>query len=85
MSGLATRVAPKREDRLRSCIAYGGTLCGLKEKLGCGCLNDGEREFSQGSICLMLPGIAMLNSLPDNVNLLHGAVGCGVCSHSQNA
>jgi nitrogenase molybdenum-iron protein alpha chain len=33
----------------------------------------------------MLPGIAMLNSLPDNVNLLHGAVGCGVCSHSQNA
>jgi nitrogenase molybdenum-iron protein alpha chain len=48
-------------------------------------MNDGDREFTQGSICLMLPGIAMLNSLPDNVNLLHGAVGCGVCSHSQNA
>jgi nitrogenase molybdenum-iron protein alpha chain len=85
MSGLVTKVAPKREDRLHSCIAYGGSLCGIREKLGCGCLNDGEREFSQGSICLMLPGIAMLNSLPDNVNLLHGAVGCGVCSHSQNA
>ena len=85
MSGLVTKTAPKREDRLRSCIACGGSLCGIREKLGCGCLNDGEREFSQGGICLMLPGIAMLNSLPDNVNLLHGAVGCGVCSHSQNA
>ncbi|AEF80955.1 nitrogenase component 1 [Leadbettera azotonutricia] len=85
MSNLPTKVAPKREDRLKSCITFGGTLCSLRQELGCGCLNDGEREFSQGNICLMLPGIAMLNSLPDNVNLLHGAVGCGVCSHSQNA
>jgi nitrogenase molybdenum-iron protein alpha chain len=85
MSGLPTTVAPKREDRLHACIAYGGTLGGIKEQTRCGCMSDGEREFTQGSICLMLPGIAMLNSLPDNVNLLHGAVGCGVCSHSQNA
>ena len=85
MSGLVAKVAPKREDRLKACVGYGGTLCGLRKKLGCGCLKDGEREFSQGNICLMLPGIAMINSLPDNVNLLHGAVGCGVCSHSQNA
>lgn len=85
MGGLPTKVAPKREDRLHACIAYGGTLCGIKNQTRCGCMSDGEREFTQGSICLMLPGIAMLNSLPDNVNLLHGAVGCGVCSHSQNA
>jgi nitrogenase molybdenum-iron protein alpha chain len=85
MSSISTKTAPKREDRLKACIAWGGNLCGLREKLGCGCLNDGERQFSQGNICLMLPGLAMLNSLPDNVNLLHAAVGCGVCSHSQNA
>lgn len=27
----------------------------------------------------------MMNSLPDNVVLLHSALGCGSCSHSQNA
>lgn len=79
------REPPKREDRLKSAITYGGTLCGLAKKTrGC-CLNDGERGFSQGSICLLLPGIAILNSLPDNVVLLHGAIGCGGCAHSQNA
>ncbi|MDR1143295.1 MAG: nitrogenase [Spirochaetaceae bacterium] len=85
MAALDTKTAPKREDRLHSRISYGGTLCGLKKRLSCGCFGDSDRSFSQGSICLMLPAIAMINSLPDNVNLLHGAVGCGVCSHSQNA
>ncbi|MDR1932192.1 MAG: nitrogenase component 1 [Spirochaetales bacterium] len=85
MSYLATKQAPKREDRLHSCITFGGTLCGFHKLAGGGCFQDGNREFSQGSICLLLPGIAMINSLKDNVNLLHGAVGCGVCSHSQNA
>jgi nitrogenase molybdenum-iron protein alpha chain len=33
----------------------------------------------------LLPGIAILNSIPDNVVLLHGAIGCGACAHSQNA
>lgn len=77
--------APKREERLHSCIAYGGTLCGLAEKAGCGCMEDGDRAFTQGSICLLLPALGMINSLPGNVTLLHGAVGCGACSHSQNA
>jgi len=77
---------PKREERLGACIVYGGTLRGLTEKGGACCrLNDGGRRFQQGSICLLLPGIAILNTLPNNVNLVHGAVGCGVCSHSQNA
>lgn len=76
---------PKREDRLNACIAHAGTICGLAKK-GKGCLTqDGERGFSQGSICLLLPALAMLNSLPDNVVLLHSALGCGSCSHSQNA
>ncbi|MDR1930244.1 MAG: nitrogenase component 1 [Treponema sp.] len=85
---LSAKEAPKREDRLKSRIAYGGTLvsaCGIFCGKGGGCGADANRTFSQGSICLMLPGISMINTLKDNVNLLHGAVGCGVCSHSQNA
>jgi len=82
---LDNKEPPKREDRLKACITYGGTLCGLaKKSRGC-CMNDGDRGFTQGSICLMLPGLAMINSLPDNVVLLHGAIGCGACAHSQNA
>jgi nitrogenase molybdenum-iron protein alpha chain len=78
--------APKREDRLEgTCITYGGTLCGAAQKAGCGCLVDGTREFSQGSICLLLPGLAMIANIPGNVILLHGAIGCGVCLLSQNA
>ncbi len=85
MSYLDHREPPKREDRLKACITYGGTLCGLAKKTGGCCMDDGERGFTQGSICLLLPGLAMLNSLPDNVVLLHGAIGCGSCAHSQNA
>lgn len=77
--------APKREERLKACITYGGTLCGLAGRAGRGCMDDGQREFTQGSICLLLPALAMIHSFPDNVTLLHGAVGCGACSHSQNA
>lgn len=85
MSYLDNKEPPKREDRLKACITYGGTLCGLKKKTGGCCLNDGERGFTQGTICLLLPGIAILNSIPGNLVLLHGAIGCGSCAHSQNA
>lgn len=85
LSYLDSKEPPKREDRLKACIAYGGTLCGLANRSRRCCMNDGNRRFSQGSICLMLPGLAMINSLPDNVVLLHGAIGCGSCTHSQNA
>jgi nitrogenase molybdenum-iron protein alpha chain len=87
MSHIDLKTPPKREDRLKACIAHGGTICGLAGKGGKkSCLqNDGERSFTQGSICLLLPALAMLNTLPENVVLLHSAVGCGSCSHSQNA
>ncbi|MDR2296534.1 MAG: nitrogenase component 1 [Clostridiales Family XIII bacterium] len=85
MNYLKEKQAPKREDRLNTCITYGGTLCGIAERAGCGCLDDGRRGFSQGSICLLLPGLAMIANIPDNLILLHGAVGCGVCLLSQNA
>ncbi|HWQ73986.1 MAG TPA: hypothetical protein VN441_01610 [Syntrophomonas sp.] len=86
MNYMQNKEPPKRETRLGACIVYGGTLYDLAGKgRSCACLQDGNRSFSQGSICLLLPGISILNTLPDNVNLVHGAVGCGACSHSQNA
>lgn len=87
MSHIDLKTPPKREDRLNACIAHGGTICemaGAKGKKSC-LHNDGERAFTQGSICLLLPALAMLNTLPDNVVLVHSAIGCGSCSHSQNA
>jgi nitrogenase molybdenum-iron protein alpha chain len=85
MSYLDNKEPPKREERLKASITYGGNICGLAKKgKGC-CLDDQDRSFTQGSICLLLPGLAMLNSIPDSVVLLHGAIGCGSCSLSQNA
>ncbi len=85
MSYLDNKEPPKREDRLQARIAYGGSICGLAKGKQGGCIADQERSFTQGSICLLLPGLAMLNSLPDSVVILHGAIGCGSCAHSQNA
>ncbi|HEY8462831.1 MAG TPA: nitrogenase component 1 [Bacillota bacterium] len=85
MSYLENKEPPRREERLKANITYGGPLCGLTKKSGGCCLANGDRTFTQGSICLLLPALAMLNSLPDSVVLLHGAIGCGSCSHSQNA
>lgn len=86
MSHLDQKTPPKREDRLNACIAHGGTICELAKGKGKkSCLqNDGDRSFTQGSICLLLPALAMLNTLPDNVVLIHSAIGCGSCTHSQN-
>lgn len=85
MSYIDEKVAPKREERLGACIALGGTACELKKKFGGGCLQDGDRGFCQGSICQLLPGTAILNSIPDSVVIVHGSLGCGGAGHSQNA
>jgi len=90
MSYFDNKVPPKREDRLKAVIAHQDSIGGLAKRCdgkgGKSCLiDDGERGFTQGSICLMLPALAMLNTLPDNVVLLHSAIGCGSCTHSQNA
>ncbi|MTV48269.1 nitrogenase [Heliobacillus mobilis] len=84
MSFLDQKEPPRREERLGACIAMSDTVGTLAKKKSC-LLDDGERAFSQGSICLMLPALAILNSIPDSVVLVHGANGCGSCSHSQNA
>ena len=84
MSYLDRAIPPTRESRLNPCITFGGTICGLAGKGGKGCLQSAERSFSQGSICLLIPALAIINSLPDTAVLLHGAAGCGTITHSQN-
>lgn len=85
MSYIDEKVAPKREERLGACIEFGGTACQLKSKFGGGCLKNSSRGFCQGSICQLLPGTAILNSIPDSVVIVHGSIGCGGAGHSQNA
>ena len=85
MSYFDQKEPPKREDRLNACIAHGNTICGLASRKNCRCFNDGDRLFTQGSICQLLPSLAIINTFPDSVVLVHGAVGCGSCILSQNA
>lgn len=85
LSYLDEKVAPKREDRLGTCIDYGGSGCGLKKQFGAGCLQGNSRGFCQGSICQLLPGTSILYSLPDTVVIVHGAIGCGGAGNSQGA
>lgn len=85
MSYFDQKEPPKREDRLNACIAHGSTICSLANRKNCKCMNDGDRLFTQGSICQLLPALAIMNSFADSAILLHGAVGCGSCVHSQNA
>ena len=85
-------VAPKRESRLKTGIAYGGGVCKFGDGLGCDgkrrkgssrpCMELSERAFSQGSICLLLPGLGTIGTLPNTAVLLHGAMGCGFSMHA---
>ncbi|MCW2277704.1 nitrogenase component 1 [Heliophilum fasciatum] len=84
MSFFDQKEPPRREERLGACIAMNDTVHNLAKKKSC-LHDDGERAFNQGSICLLLPALAILNSIPDSVVLIHGANGCGSSSHSQNA
>ncbi|OPY58376.1 MAG: Nitrogenase molybdenum-iron protein alpha chain [Pelotomaculum sp. PtaU1.Bin035] len=79
------KVAPKREERLGSCIEFGGTAGELKKQFVGGCLRNNSRGFCQGSICQLLPGTAILNSIPESVVIVHGSLGCGGAGHNQNA
>ncbi|GHU41734.1 oxidoreductase nitrogenase component 1 [Clostridia bacterium] len=81
MSYIEERVAPRREERLGSCIEYGGTVGEVHKKFCGGCMKNKSRSFSQGTICQLLPAIAILTSLQSTVVLVHGAVGCGGVAH----
>lgn len=83
---LRAKVVPKREDRLGTCTAFDGTACGLKERWGGGCgMQELGRPFSQGAICQLIPAAAILNTIPDSIVIVHGAMGCGGVAHNYNA
>ncbi|MDF2568960.1 MAG: nifD 1 [Sporomusa sp.] len=85
MSYFELKEPPRREDRLKACIAHGATLGEVAgRRLGC-CLSDGERSFTQNSICLLLPALGTMNSIPNSVVLMHGGLGCGSSCHGGNA
>jgi len=86
MSYIDQKEPPKREERLGTCTAFGGGLCGLKKEFGGGCsLVDNDRKFRQGSICQMIPALSIISTLPDTVIIVHGATGCGGPVHNYNA
>ena len=85
MSYIEAKVPPKREQRLGACNVYGGDGCGLKKSFGECCLQQAKRGFGQGSICQLLPGTAIVNTISDAVVIVHGAIGCGGPGHTQNA
>lgn len=85
MSYVDEKAAPRREERLGTIIDFGGCACDLKRKFNGGCLKNNDRGFCQGSICQLLPGLSMLNTIPDSVLIVHGSLGCGGAGHSQSA
>ncbi|MDR1052197.1 MAG: nitrogenase [Deltaproteobacteria bacterium] len=85
MSHLDAPTAPRREDRLGACIEFGGGVGEIREPFCQGCLKNRRRLFSQGTICQLLPAIAILTSLKDTVVVVHGAVGCGGAAHALGA
>ncbi|QDR79256.1 nitrogenase component 1 [Sporomusa termitida] len=85
MSYFKLKEPPRREDRLQACIAHGAALGDLAtRRLQC-CLPNSERRFTQNSICLLLPALGTMNSIPNSVVLMHGGLGCGSSCHGGNA
>jgi nitrogenase molybdenum-iron protein alpha chain len=86
MNYLDAKSAPSREDRHKTNIAFGGTAAKVKSciKQGCfgkeGCLNLAGRKFTQTHGCQFLLSLAILNTLRNSVIIMHGPVGCGICS-----
>lgn len=68
---------PKREDRLNACNAFGGSLCSLKQKAGCGCLKNADRSFAQTQGCQLFLSSAIINTIIRSVIIVHGPPGCG--------
>ncbi|QXE91388.1 nitrogenase component 1 [Geomonas subterranea] len=71
------KVLPKREDRLRTCHAYGGTSCALVQESRGGCLVRSERSFTQVCNCQMSLALTMVTTIPDAVIIMHAPPGCG--------
>jgi nitrogenase molybdenum-iron protein alpha chain len=80
---LSAKSAPSREDRLKASVAFGGTCaqvrtCSLARSFGC--TNLSSRRFTQAQGCQFTLSLAILNTLRNAVVIMHGPVGCGICS-----
>ncbi|GHU04615.1 oxidoreductase nitrogenase component 1 [Spirochaetia bacterium] len=83
MNYLDAKSAPSREDRLKASVAFGGkcaqvrTCASAREN---GCTNLSSRFFSQAQGCQFTLSLAILNSIRNAVVIMHGPIGCGICS-----
>ncbi|MDR3170867.1 MAG: nitrogenase [Treponema sp.] len=83
MNYLDAKSAPSREDRLHASIAFGGKCaevrtCALAHANGC--TNLSSRLFSEAQGCQFTLSLAILNTLRKAVIIMHGPIGCGMCS-----
>jgi nitrogenase molybdenum-iron protein alpha chain len=77
MDYISNKVPPVRDDRLRTCTAYGGSCSNLVEKSKKGCLNGVKRKFAQTQGCQLNLSLAIINTIRDVVVIVHGPIGCG--------
>jgi nitrogenase molybdenum-iron protein alpha chain len=83
MNYLDAKSAPSREDRLQASVAFGGkcaqvrTCAAAREN---GCTNLSSRLFTMAQGCQFTLSLAILNSIRNAVIIMHGPVGCGICS-----
>lgn len=79
MNYLHLKVPPTRDERLKPCNAYGGTMDNLTHGQKEGCLSANGRTFAQSTGCQLLLSSIMAASIPNSVLIFHGPVGCGSC------
>ncbi|GHU23027.1 oxidoreductase nitrogenase component 1 [Spirochaetia bacterium] len=83
MNFLDAKSAPPREDRLHASIAFGGKCAQVRtceRALANGCTNLSARSFSMAQGCQFTLSLAILNTLRNAVVIMHGPIGCGICS-----
>ena len=83
MNYMDGKAAPAREDRLHASVAFGGVCAQVRTCAGArsnGCTNLTARRFSQAQGCQFTLSLAILNTLRNAVVIMHGPIGCGMCS-----
>ncbi|MDR1616945.1 MAG: nitrogenase, partial [Syntrophomonadaceae bacterium] len=77
MNYIKEKIPPIREDRLKACMAFGGSCCDISRQSKQGCLYNNNRKFSQSQGCQLTLSLAILNTLRDTVIIVHSPIGCG--------
>lgn len=75
---LDTSTAGNRENRLGSVTGYCGSLRDLNRASGCGGPRDGERCYSQASLCNAACALGLTSFITDAAIVHHGPAGCAV-------